>query len=54
MKGSSSMQEEMNQEEMQRFLNREAERGSSEYEALKALAYILNINFPKIKNNAKQ
>lgn len=54
MKGSSSMQEEMNQEEMQRFLNREAERGSSEYEALKVLAYILNINFPKIKNNAKQ
>ena len=29
MKGSSSMQEEMNQEEMQRFLNREAERGLS-------------------------
>lgn len=33
------MQEEMNQEEMQRFLNREAERGSSEYEALKALLW---------------
>lgn len=39
MKGSSSMQEEMNQEEMQRFLNREAERGSSEYEALKAFLF---------------
>lgn len=28
---------EMTKEEMQRFLNREAEKGSTEYEALKAL-----------------
>lgn len=38
----------MTKEEMQRFLNREAERGSTEQEALKALADILGIKFPKI------
>jgi hypothetical protein len=41
--------EEMTKEEMQRFLNREAERGSTEYEALKALTTILGIEFPKLK-----
>lgn len=41
--------EEMTKEEMQRFLNREAEKGSSEYEALKALADILGIEFPELK-----
>lgn len=40
--------EKMTKEEMQRFLNREAERGSTEQEALKALAEILGIKFPKI------
>ena len=44
------MQEEMNREEMQRFLNFEAERGASEYVALKALMDILGIKFPKINN----
>lgn len=33
----------------QRFLNREAEKGNSEYEALKALVEILGIEFPKLK-----
>lgn len=41
--------EEMTKEEMQRFLNREAEKGSTEGEALKALAEILGIKFPEIK-----
>lgn len=41
--------ESMTKEEMQRFLNREAEKGSTEEEALKALADILGIKFPKIE-----
>lgn len=41
--------EEMTKEEMQRFLNREAEKGTTEYEALKALADILGIKFPELK-----
>lgn len=45
--------EAMTTEEMQRFLNREAEKGSSEYEALKALVEILEIEFPKLKRKAK-
>lgn len=40
---------EMTKEEMQRFLNREAEKGSTEQEALKALADILGIKFPRIE-----
>ena len=45
--------ETMTTEEMQRFLNREAEQGSSEYEALKALVEILGIEFPKLKREAE-
>lgn len=45
--------ETMTTEEMQRFLNREAEKGSSEYEALKALVEILKIEFPKLKREAE-
>lgn len=45
--------ETMTTEEMQRFLNREAEKGSSEYEALKALVEILGIEFPKLKREAE-
>ena len=45
--------EDMTKEEMQRFLNREAEKGSTEYEALKALADILGIAFPELKKEAK-
>lgn len=41
--------ESMTKEEMQRFLNREAEKGNTEEEALKALADILGIKFPKIE-----
>ena len=41
-------------EEMQRFLNREAEKGTSEYEALKALANILGIEFPTLSNKKEQ
>ena len=44
---------EMTKEEMQRFLNREAEKGSTEYEALKALADILGIEFPELKQKEK-
>ena len=45
--------ETMTTEEMQRFLNREAEKGSSEYEALKALVEILDIEFTKLKREAE-
>lgn len=45
--------EEMTKEEMQRFLNREAEQGSTEYEALKALVDILGISFPKLGSNIR-
>lgn len=45
--------ETMTTEEMQRFLNREAEKGSFEYEALKALVEILGIEFPELKRKAK-
>lgn len=44
------MDESMTKEEMQRFLNREAEKGATEYEALKALADILGIEFPELKS----
>lgn len=46
--------EEMTKEEMQKFLNREAEQGSTEYEALKALVDILGISFPKIGSNIRE
>lgn len=36
---------------MQRFLNREAENGNTEEEALKALAEILGIKFPKVSTD---
>lgn len=38
---------------MQRFLNRKAEKGNSEYEALKALVEILGIEFPKLKKETE-
>ena len=41
--------EDMDKEEMQRFLNREAEKGNTGEEALKALAEISGIKFPKIE-----
>ena len=50
-KGERRSMEEMTKEEMQRFLNREAAKGSSEYEALRALADILGIAFPEVKKN---
>ena len=46
--------EEMTKEEMQKFLNREAEQGSTEYEALKALVDILGISFPKRGSNIRE
>ena len=49
--GKGGNMEEMTKEEMQRFLNREAEKGSTEEEALKALADILGIKFPQIEKN---
>lgn len=39
--------EEMTKEEMQRFLIKEAQRGSSEFEAYRNLMDILGIEFPK-------
>lgn len=45
---------EMTKDEMQRFLNREAENGNTEEEALKALAEILGIKFPKIDQKEKE
>ena len=39
----------MTKEEMQRFLDREAEKGSTEYEALKALADIFGDTISRIK-----
>lgn len=51
--GKGDHMEEMTKEEMQRFLNREAEKGSTEYEALKALADILGIKFPELKEKAE-
>ena len=48
-KGEGGTMETMTKEEMQRFLNREAENGNTEEEALKALADILGIKFPKIE-----
>ncbi len=50
---SEADMEEMTKEEMQRFLNREAEKGSTEYEALKALADILGIQFPELRQKEK-
>ena len=45
--------ETMTTEEMQRFLNREAEKGTSEYESLKALVEIMGIEFSKLKREAE-
>ena len=45
--------ESMTKEERLRFLNREAEKGSTEYEALKALADILGIKFPELMKTEK-
>lgn len=39
--------EEMTKEEMQRFLIKEAQRGSTEFEAYRNLMEILGIEFPK-------
>jgi hypothetical protein len=39
----------MTKEEMQRFLIREAQRGSTEMEAYRALMEILGIEYPKGK-----
>lgn len=52
-KGERRKMNPMTKEEMQRFLNREAEKGSTEYEALKALADILGIEFPKLKKEER-
>ncbi|MCD8346603.1 MAG: hypothetical protein LUD16_01390 [Lachnospiraceae bacterium] len=41
--------EEMKKEEMQRYLNQEAQRGSSEMEAYKNLMEILGLVFPGSK-----
>lgn len=52
-RGERRKMDGMTKEEMQRFLNREAEKGSTEYEALKALADILGIQFPELKQKEK-
>lgn len=43
--------EEMSKEEMQRFLIKEAQRGSEELQAYRNLMEILGIEFPKAKTN---
>ena len=43
--------EEMTKEEMQRFLIKEAQRGSTEMEAYRNLMEILGIEFPKEKTS---
>lgn len=43
------MEESMTKEEMQRFLNEEAEQGHSKEEALDRLMRILGIRFPEVK-----
>lgn len=43
--------EGMTKEEMQRFLIKEAQRGSTEFEAYKNLMEILGIEFPKEKED---
>ncbi len=44
------MEEMMTKEEMQRFLIREAQRGTTEMEAYRALMEILGIEFPSEKD----
>lgn len=44
----------MNKEEMQRFLNQEAERGTSELEAYRLLISVLGIHFPGKKDSEKE
>ncbi|MBR4981684.1 MAG: hypothetical protein IKY94_03880 [Lachnospiraceae bacterium] len=43
--------EPMTKEEMQRFLIKEAQRGSTELEAYRSLMEILGIEFPKEKED---
>ncbi len=43
----------MTQEEMQRFLIKEAQRGSAEIEAYRNLMEIIGIEFPKEKELSK-
>ena len=45
------MCEQMSKEEMQRFLIKEAQRGTTEIEAYRNLMEILGIEFPKGKDN---
>lgn len=45
-------EEEMTKEEMQRFLIKEAQRGSEELEAYRNLMEILGIEFPNEKPKA--
>ena len=45
---------DMAKEEIQRFLNHEAEKGSTEHEASKALADILGIEFPELKKKGAE
>lgn len=42
----------MTREEMQRILNAEAERGSSELEAFRYLANVLGIKFPDVPRDS--
>lgn len=42
----------MSKEEMQRFLIKEAQRGSSEIEAYRNLLYIIGIEYPQAKSKS--
>lgn len=51
-KGGDKMEDEsMSKEEMQRFLIKEAQRGSTEIEAYRNLMEIIGIEYPKEKEN---
>lgn len=47
-------EQEMTKEEMQRFLIKEAQRGSSEIEAYRNLMEILGIEFPEIEDEREE
>ncbi len=52
-RGDKKSMEEMTKEEMQRFLIKEAQRGSTEMEAYRNLMEILGIEFPIEDKNRK-
>lgn len=52
--GERRIMQLMTREEMQRFLNKEAERGSDELEAFRNLADIIGIKYPDVNKVQKE